>query len=56
MEPLNINEKIRNMSASECFQSRSTVLQGQPFGGIPTVLILNLILWLVSPGYYGGAR
>ncbi|ERE72850.1 calcium permeable stress-gated cation channel 1 [Cricetulus griseus] len=38
--------KFRNMTADECFQSQSTVLQGQPFGGIPTVLVLNLILWL----------
>lgn len=37
---------LSNMTANECFQSRSTVLQGQPFGGIPTVFLLNLILWL----------
>ncbi|XP_060037310.1 calcium permeable stress-gated cation channel 1 isoform X2 [Erinaceus europaeus] len=32
---------------SECFQSRNTVLQGQPFGGIPTVLFLNIFLWVL---------
>ncbi|XP_028627757.1 calcium permeable stress-gated cation channel 1 isoform X1 [Grammomys surdaster] len=38
--------QYRNMTVNECFQSRSTVLQGQPFGGIPTVLVLNIILWV----------
>lgn len=47
---LNVVEKTQNMSVSDCFQSRSTVLRGQPFGGIPTVLCLNIILWVVSPG------
>lgn len=47
---LNVVEKAENMSATECFQYRSTVLRGQPFGGIPTVLCLNIILWVVSPG------
>uniref|UniRef100_A0A8C4MRD0 Transmembrane protein 63C n=1 Tax=Equus asinus TaxID=9793 RepID=A0A8C4MRD0_EQUAS len=44
---LNTVEKTRNMSAADCFHSRNTVLQGQPFGGIPTVLFLNCILWVV---------
>lgn len=39
------------MTVDECFQSRSTVLQGQPFGGVPTVLCLNIALWVVSPGH-----
>lgn len=47
---LNVPEKTQNLSANECFQSHSTVLQGQPFGGVPTVLFLNIILWVVSPG------
>lgn len=47
---LHVVEKAKNMSASDCFRSRSTVLQGQPFGGIPTVLLINIILWMVSPG------
>lgn len=51
---LNAVEKTRNMSAADCFHSRNTVLQGQPFGGIPTVLFLNCILWVVSPGHCGG--
>lgn len=51
---LNAAEKTQNVSAHDCFQSRSTVLKGQPFGGIPTVLFINIILWMVSPGHYGG--
>ncbi|KAM6202662.1 calcium permeable stress-gated cation channel 1 [Rhynchocyon petersi] len=43
---LNVVEKVKNVSIETCFQSRSTVLQGQPFGGIPTVLLLNIIAWL----------
>uniref|UniRef100_A0A8C0JFW0 Transmembrane protein 63C n=1 Tax=Chelonoidis abingdonii TaxID=106734 RepID=A0A8C0JFW0_CHEAB len=33
----------------QCFsaRSRSTVLQGLPFGGVPTVLAINFILWLL---------
>uniref|UniRef100_A0A803XPV5 Transmembrane protein 63C n=1 Tax=Meleagris gallopavo TaxID=9103 RepID=A0A803XPV5_MELGA len=31
----------------ELARSRSTVLQGLPFGGVPTVLAINFILWLV---------
>ncbi|GAB1297664.1 Calcium permeable stress-gated cation channel 1 [Apodemus speciosus] len=44
--PESVGHKYRNMTVNECFQSRSTVLQGQPFGGIPTVLVLNIILWV----------
>lgn len=51
---LNMVEKSRNFSADDCFHSRSTVLQGQPFGGIPTVLFLNVILWVVSSGQCSG--
>lgn len=51
---LNLVEKAPNVSARDCFQSRSTVLQGQPFGGVPTVLFLNVILWVVSPRHCGG--
>ncbi|XP_053457770.1 calcium permeable stress-gated cation channel 1 isoform X2 [Nycticebus coucang] len=40
-------EKLKNMTVDECFQSRSTVLQGQPFGGVPTVLFLNIGLWVL---------
>uniref|UniRef100_A0A8B9P3D0 Transmembrane protein 63C n=1 Tax=Apteryx owenii TaxID=8824 RepID=A0A8B9P3D0_APTOW len=33
----------------QCFSARShsTVLQGLPFGGVPTVLAINFILWLL---------
>lgn len=51
--PEALDTKPHNMTVNECFQSRSTVLQGQPFGGIPTVLVLNLILWVVSLGCFG---
>lgn len=51
---LNVMEETRNMTTNECFQSRSTVLQGQPFGGIPTVLFINIFLWVVSPGLRAG--
>lgn len=51
---LNMVEETQNMTVNECFNSRSTVLQGQPFGGIPTVLLLNIFLWVVSPGLRGG--
>uniref|UniRef100_A0A8C6H0Z5 Transmembrane protein 63c n=1 Tax=Mus spicilegus TaxID=10103 RepID=A0A8C6H0Z5_MUSSI len=44
--PDSVDQKFHNMTVNECFQSRSTVLQGQPFGGIPTVLVLNIILWV----------
>ncbi|KAJ8341599.1 hypothetical protein SKAU_G00338900 [Synaphobranchus kaupii] len=37
-----------NGTAERCYRShsRSSVLQGLPFGGVPTVLVLNVILWL----------
>ncbi|KAJ8288816.1 hypothetical protein COCON_G00014750 [Conger conger] len=37
-----------NGTAERCYRShsRSSVLQGLPFGGVPTVLALNVILWL----------
>uniref|UniRef100_A0A8D2Q6Y0 Transmembrane protein 63C n=1 Tax=Varanus komodoensis TaxID=61221 RepID=A0A8D2Q6Y0_VARKO len=39
---------LTNNTEEQCFsaQARSTVLQGLPFGGVPTVLALNFILWL----------
>ncbi|XP_054987300.1 calcium permeable stress-gated cation channel 1 isoform X2 [Sorex araneus] len=40
-------EKISNVSTEQCFQSQNTVLQGQPFGGIPTVLLINVLSWLL---------
>ncbi|XP_051005649.1 LOW QUALITY PROTEIN: calcium permeable stress-gated cation channel 1 [Acomys russatus] len=51
-----MSPKFRNMTANECFQSRSTVLQGQPFGGIPTVLLLNIILWVFVVVLYSFLR
>lgn len=39
-----------NSTAERCYlsHSRSSVLQGLPFGGVPTVLTINLVLWLVQ--------
>ncbi|XP_070272132.1 calcium permeable stress-gated cation channel 1 isoform X1 [Myotis yumanensis] len=43
---LNVVEKAKNLTEDDCFRSRSTVLQGQAFGGIPTVLVINIVLWV----------
>ncbi|XP_008046824.2 fibroblast growth factor 14 [Carlito syrichta] len=55
-DDLSVVGKSKNMTASECFQSRSTVLQGQPFGGVPTVLLLNLTLWVLILVVYSFLR
>uniref|UniRef100_A0A1A8GP98 Transmembrane protein 63C n=2 Tax=Nothobranchius korthausae TaxID=1143690 RepID=A0A1A8GP98_9TELE len=38
-----------NSTAERCFRShsRSSVLQGLPFGGVPTVLLINVVLWMM---------
>uniref|UniRef100_A0A8C5KUV4 Transmembrane protein 63c n=3 Tax=Jaculus jaculus TaxID=51337 RepID=A0A8C5KUV4_JACJA len=56
LEGLSMSGKVPNITVDQCFQSRSTVLQGQPFGGIPTVLCLNLILWVVVVLLYSFLR
>lgn len=40
----------RNKSTEMCYSARirSTVLQGLPFGGVPTVLALDFMCFLVS--------
>uniref|UniRef100_A0A0F7Z4B6 Transmembrane protein 63C n=1 Tax=Crotalus adamanteus TaxID=8729 RepID=A0A0F7Z4B6_CROAD len=40
---------LTNSTEDQCFSARShsTVLQGLPFGGVPTVLALNFLLWMV---------
>uniref|UniRef100_A0A669PEC7 Transmembrane protein 63C n=1 Tax=Phasianus colchicus TaxID=9054 RepID=A0A669PEC7_PHACC len=40
---------LAHNTEEQCFsaRSRSTVLQGLPFGGVPTVLAINFILWLL---------
>uniref|UniRef100_A0A672NBY3 Transmembrane protein 63C n=1 Tax=Sinocyclocheilus grahami TaxID=75366 RepID=A0A672NBY3_SINGR len=37
-----------NSTVDRCYRShsRSSVLQGLPFGGVPTVLAINVVLWL----------
>ncbi|MEQ2209315.1 hypothetical protein XENOCAPTIV_028379, partial [Xenoophorus captivus] len=39
-----------NSTAEQCFRShsRNSVLQGLPFGGVPTVLFINVVLWMVQ--------
>lgn len=39
---------IRSKGYCYSAQTRSSVLQGLPFGGVPTVLVLNFVLFLVS--------
>uniref|UniRef100_A0A4W2GPN5 Transmembrane protein 63C n=1 Tax=Bos indicus x Bos taurus TaxID=30522 RepID=A0A4W2GPN5_BOBOX len=53
---LNMVGKSRNFTVDDCFSSRNTVLKGQPFGGIPTVLFLNIILWVVIVLVYSFLR
>uniref|UniRef100_A0A1A7YT88 Transmembrane protein 63C n=2 Tax=Iconisemion striatum TaxID=60296 RepID=A0A1A7YT88_9TELE len=38
-----------NSTAERCFRShsRNSVLQGLPFGGVPTVLLINVVLWMM---------
>lgn len=42
-----------NSTAERCYRShsRSSVLQGLPFGGVPTVLAINVVLWMVQTTY-----
>lgn len=39
-----------NSTVERCYRahSRSSVLQGLPFGGVPTVLTINVVLWMVQ--------
>lgn len=41
---------LDNSTAKYCYgaHSRSSVLEGLPFGGVPTVLAINVVMWLVS--------
>nr|XP_043902947.1 calcium permeable stress-gated cation channel 1 isoform X1 [Solea senegalensis] len=41
--------KEDNSTAEICYHShsRSSVLQGLPFGGVPTVLTINVLLWML---------
>lgn len=43
-----------NSTAERCYHlhSRSSVLQGLPFGGVPTVLAINVVLWMVHTCTY----
>uniref|UniRef100_A0A8B9P346 Transmembrane protein 63C n=1 Tax=Apteryx owenii TaxID=8824 RepID=A0A8B9P346_APTOW len=50
LDVLSFLDTLANSTEEQCFSARShsTVLQGLPFGGVPTVLAINFILWLVS--------
>ncbi|CAM2116136.1 unnamed protein product [Caretta caretta] len=49
LDVLSFLDPLANSTEEQCFsaRSRSTVLQGLPFGGVPTVLAINFILWLL---------
>uniref|UniRef100_A0A8D0GWU8 Transmembrane protein 63C n=1 Tax=Sphenodon punctatus TaxID=8508 RepID=A0A8D0GWU8_SPHPU len=49
LDVLKFLDTLTNSTEEQCFsaRSRSTVLQGLPFGGVPTVLAINFILWLL---------
>uniref|UniRef100_A0A8C5EK35 Transmembrane protein 63C n=1 Tax=Gouania willdenowi TaxID=441366 RepID=A0A8C5EK35_GOUWI len=38
----------KNSTAERCYRSHShsSVLQGLPFGGVPTVLVINVVIWM----------
>uniref|UniRef100_A0A3P9CZB8 Transmembrane protein 63C n=1 Tax=Maylandia zebra TaxID=106582 RepID=A0A3P9CZB8_9CICH len=40
-----------NSTAERCYRSHShsSVLQGLPFGGVPTVLVINVVIWMPCP-------
>ncbi|XP_048831376.1 calcium permeable stress-gated cation channel 1 [Brienomyrus brachyistius] len=40
---------LDNSTAKHCYgaHSRSSVLEGLPFGGVPTVLVINVVMWLL---------
>jgi len=42
-----------NSTAERCYRahSRSSVLQGLPFGGVPTVLAINVVMWMVCTAH-----
>ncbi|XP_068110593.1 calcium permeable stress-gated cation channel 1 isoform X3 [Hyperolius riggenbachi] len=48
VEHLTTEEPLKNIT-DQCYSARShsTVLQGLPFGGVPTVLAINFLAWLV---------
>ncbi|XP_072842572.2 osmosensitive cation channel TMEM63C isoform X2 [Pogona vitticeps] len=48
LSSLGFGDAESNHTEEQCFSvhSHSSVLQGLPFGGVPTVLALNFILWL----------
>uniref|UniRef100_G3W1N8 Transmembrane protein 63C n=1 Tax=Sarcophilus harrisii TaxID=9305 RepID=G3W1N8_SARHA len=49
-------KRFNNQSLGTCFQTRSVIMRGQSFGGIPTVLILNLCFWLIAIFVYAFLR
>ncbi|XP_030070672.1 calcium permeable stress-gated cation channel 1 isoform X2 [Microcaecilia unicolor] len=49
LDNLNLLNALPNSTEEQCYSahSRSSVLQGLPFGGVPTVLAINFLLWLL---------
>ncbi|XP_074092375.1 calcium permeable stress-gated cation channel 1 [Macrotis lagotis] len=55
MDILNVVERANNFSTDKCF-TRNSILKGQPFGGVPTVFLLNLCFWLIAVFVYSFLR
>ncbi|XP_036592127.1 calcium permeable stress-gated cation channel 1 isoform X2 [Trichosurus vulpecula] len=56
MDILNVVEILNNQSKDTCFHTRNTALKGQPFGGVPTVFVLNVCFWLIAICLYSFLR
>ncbi|XP_027700667.1 calcium permeable stress-gated cation channel 1 [Vombatus ursinus] len=48
LDILNVVERLNNHSFDKCFRTRNTILIGQPFGGVPTVFLLNIGIWFIA--------
>ncbi|XP_074146018.1 calcium permeable stress-gated cation channel 1 isoform X2 [Sminthopsis crassicaudata] len=56
LDILNVVQRLNNQSLNACFHTRSVIMRGQSFGGIPIVLILNLCFWLIAIFVYAFLR
>ncbi|XP_072481078.1 calcium permeable stress-gated cation channel 1 isoform X1 [Notamacropus eugenii] len=56
LDILNVVERMNNQTLDTCFRTRNTILKGQPFGGVPTVLVINICIWLVAICLYSFLR
>nr|XP_020841855.1 calcium permeable stress-gated cation channel 1 isoform X4 [Phascolarctos cinereus] len=48
LDILNVVERMSNHSWDKCFRTRNTILIGQPFGGVPTVFLINICIWFIA--------